>query len=215
MNIKEAFRYQNKLKQVLDMTNSALGTQALITSTKTKFLYSKVNPDAQDEVIETTAENDSVFAKDPNATVEFAMFILDEREKLNKAIADAKASSAIDIDSEVDLNVSRRALANTLRYMAGIKSSSTTVKNGGTGYKFNADGEQVSYRCDIDKVTTINFDRNKVKKLASDLGKEADSISTKLDASLITTEVSYEPPFDVNDDIQTIFEDFLEKRAKE
>ena len=215
MNIKEAFRYQNKLKQVLDMTTSALSTQSLITSTKTKFLYSKVNPDAQDEVIETTAENDSVFAKDPNTTVEFAMFILDEREKLNKAIADAKASSSIDIDSEVDLNVSRRALANTLRYMAGIKSSSTTVKNGGTGYKFNADGEQVSYRCDIDKVTTINFDRNKVKKLASDLGKEADSISTKLDASLITTEVAYEPPFDVNDDIQTIFEDFLEKHAKE
>ena len=37
------------------------------------------------------------------------------------------------------------------------------IPNGGTGYRFNTDGNQVSYRCDVKKVTTINYDRNKVR----------------------------------------------------
>ena len=34
------------------------------------------------------------------------------------------------------------------------------VHGGGNGYRFNQDGNQVSYRCDVRRVTTINFDRN-------------------------------------------------------
>ena len=32
-----------------------------------------------------------------------------------------------------------------------------TISNGGTGYRFNAEGNQISYRCDVRRVTTINY----------------------------------------------------------
>jgi hypothetical protein len=67
------------------------------------------------------------------------------------------------------------------------------------GYKFNAEGNQVSYRCDLKKVTTINFDRNKVRSYTAFLNRKADQISAELDKCMVNTEVSYEPPFDVND----------------
>ncbi len=57
----------------------------------------------------------------------------------------------------------------------------------------------IRYRCDLKKVITINFDRNKVKKFAASLNKQADTISAELDKCLVNTEVAFEPPFDVND----------------
>ena len=73
------------------------------------------------------------------------------------------------------------------------------LPNGGIGYKFNAEGNQVSYRCDLKKVTTINFDRNKVRGYAAGLNKKADRISAELDKQMVITEVDYEAPFDVNE----------------
>ena len=75
----------------------------------------------------------------------------------------------------------------------------------------DAEGNQVSYRCDLKKVTTINFDRNKVKKFAASLNKQADTISAELDKCLVNTEVAFEPPFDVNDSFAEAFEAFLNK----
>ena len=83
--------------------------------------------------------------------------------------------------------------------MGEIRSSEVIMPGMGSGYRFNAEGNQVSYRCDLKKVTTINFDRNKVKKFAASLNKQADTISAELDKCLVNTEVAFEPPFDVND----------------
>ena len=49
------------------------------------------------------------------------------------------------------------------------------------------------------KVTTINFDRNKVRAYAAGLSRKADGISAELDKRMVNTEVAYEAPFDVND----------------
>ena len=56
---------------------------------------------------------------------------------------------------------------------------------------------------------TINFDRNKLRRLCSDLSRQADETSRALDAALITAQVDYEPPFDVNDTFADAFEQFL------
>ena len=82
---------------------------------------------------------------------------------------------------------------------------------GGTGYCFNNEGNQVSYRCDVKRVTTIHFDRNKIRGMAAALSKRADEISMSLDKCLVNTEVSYEPPFDMNDSFEDILSDFIEK----
>ena len=54
-------------------------------------------------------------------------------------------------------------LSRLLGRMSDLRGSEVVIPNGGTGYRFNTDGNQVSYRCDVKKVTTINYDRNKVR----------------------------------------------------
>ena len=76
----------------------------------------------------------------------------------------------------------------------------------GVGYRFNNEGNQVSYRCDVKRVTTINFDRNKIRKMCADLSKKSDETSAALDAALVNTPVEYEAPFDVNETFAEAFE---------
>lgn len=79
------------------------------------------------------------------------------------------------------------------------------IPNGGTGYCFNNEGNQVSYRCDVKRVTTINFDRNRIRKMCAELSRKADAVSSALDAALVTTQVDYAAPFDVNDTFAEAF----------
>ena len=95
--------------------------------------------------------------------------------------------------------VKRQEIAAIFRHMGEIRSCETLHPGAGVGYKFNAEGNQVSYRCDLKKVTTINFDRNKVRAFTSALNKKSDEISAELDKRMVNTQVYYEAPFDVND----------------
>lgn len=76
--------------------------------------------------------------------------------------------------------------------MTEVRNSETLIPNGGTGFRFNNEGNQVSYRCDVKKVVTINFDRNKVRKMCADLSKKSDEISGQIDAAVVNTQVAYE-----------------------
>ena len=53
---------------------------------------------------------------------------------------------------------------------------------------------------------TINFDRNKIRKMCADLSKKSDETSATLDAALVNTPVEYEAPFDVNEAFAEAFE---------
>lgn len=132
--------------------------------------------------------------------------MLSERERLSQAIREAKKGMEIDFDGEVSLNARRQEIASTFRKMSEIRSSERTIAGGGMGYKFNADGNQVSYRCDLKKITTINFDRNKVRSYAAGLSKKADQVSEELDKAMVNTEVAYEVPFDVNDSFAEVLQ---------
>lgn len=134
--------------------------------------------------------------------------LLAERERLFAAIHDAKAKLDIDFDAEASLNNNRHNITTVLRRMADIRSSEVISQNGGYGYRFNTDGNQVSYKCDVKRVTTINFDRNLVRKYAAELSKQSDEVSNQLDHALVNSEVEYEAPFDVNDTFADVFDGF-------
>lgn len=78
--------------------------------------------------------------------------------------------------------------------MTTLRNSEKTIASGGSGFRFNGEGNQVSYRCDATQVTTIDFDRNKIRGMATALSKKADEISMALDKCLVNTEVAYEAP---------------------
>ena len=97
--------------------------------------------------------------------------------------------------------------------MADLRSSEVVVANGGYGYRFNTDGNQVSYKCDVKRVTTINFNRNVIRRYAKSLNVKADTVSAEIDRGVVNASVNYLPPFDVNSSFADIFEGYLEKQS--
>ena len=166
MNLKEAFRFQNKLQSMMTDAQSILGNNGNITKVQNTYLRHKVMAEA------------------------------------------AKVSLPLGagLDGEVSLNGKRQEIATLLRHMAGLRNGEVLIPNGGIGYRFNNEGNQVSYRCDVKRVTTINFDRNKIRKMCADLSKKSDETSAALDAALVNTPVEYEAPFDVNETFAETFE---------
>ena len=208
MNLKEAFRFQNKLQSMMDEAQSILGSTANITKVQNTYLRKKVMPEAENE---TTIDAPATeYSEQITLVAEFLLHLLSEREKLSVAIFQAKAGLNLPagLDGEVSLNSKRQEVAGLFRRMAGLRSSEVLISNGGTGYRFNNEGNQVSYRCDVKRVTTINFDRNKIRKMCGDLSKKADEVSAALDSELVNTQVEYTVPFDVNATFAEAFEIF-------
>lgn len=208
MNLKDAFRFQNKLQFLMGSAQDILGSSRNITKVENTFLRKKVMAEAEDET--TFEQPASEYSEKITSMAEFLMYLMSEKEKLGAAIYQAKVGIDLPagLDGEISLNGARQEVAALFRRMADVRNSETLVPNGGTGYRFNNEGNQVSYRCDVKKVVTINFDRNKVRKLCSELSRKSDDVSGKLAATLVNTEVDYDAPFDVNDTFSDIFETY-------
>ncbi len=207
MNLKEAFRFQNKLNSFLVMTQHFLSQEGNVTQTETTYLHRKVMSEAENETV--VSEFPSPFCHHIDGVVGFALHLLQEKEKLSQAISAAKAALPLDMDSQTALNGCRQNLARTLEELAGLRASEVTVPNGGTGYRFNAEGNQVSYRCDIRRVTTIHFDRNKLRKQLAHLNRQAEEVSAALDRAVVNSKVDYTVPFDVNARFEDVLEAYL------
>lgn len=198
MNLKEAFRYQNFLDELLGTAYSYLNNKNFVVSTVETHLKSQVNPDAKDEVIEVQKPYDVEFT--PNELIDFVVKVVNEKEKISNIISDAKMRTEIDIDVAIALNKKKQGFARVLQSLSNIKSGEK-VKNA-SDYKFNTDGNQVSYYYKINEVTQIDFNRNDVRGLYKKLLKETDEVSAKLDSILINTELDFNPSWDINDSFE-------------
>ena len=211
MNLKDAFRAQNKLQSLMDEASCILQNRDNILKVTTTHLRSKVMPEAQDAVVEDPSPSE--YAGHINEVAAFLMAMLAEREKLSSAICAAKSTLPLDMDSETGLNRARQSLADTFRQMTVQRNSEVVIANGGSGYRFNGEGNQVSYRCDAKRVTTINFDRKKIRGMATELGRKADEVSARLDQCIVNTTVDYTLPFEMNDSFDTILSDFIQRQT--
>lgn len=207
MNLKEAFQAQNKIETLFDFVSSYLEDEKNLISTTEKHFRSKAAEGQQDEKINIVVDNKFP----PDKVIDFLLMLIDEREKLAKAIHAAKSSMKFDLDSAVDVNKKRHSAADTLRGLREFKSSSLLEKNAGVGYVFNKEGNQTTYRYDIERVKTIDYDRNRVRELIKKIQKEANKVSNEIDAAIISTTVKYKLPFDMNAGNLEVLEDFLTK----
>lgn len=213
MILKEAFRNQNFLASLVSLGLNYLQNTDNVVQKKEMHLRSKTNKEAADEEIIATKptlfENKNINA---NTVIDFIMDVLNEKEKLTEAIAEGKAKEKLltdfDMDSAVALNKIKQNVAMIFGIMSNIKGNEVVKR--GIGYKFNADGDQVSYFYDVKEVTTIDFDRNKVKALVKKLNKECDETSAKLDLANVTIEVDYVPKYEVGDTLEDCIDKFLE-----
>lgn len=200
MILKEAFRYQNYLTSLFVQATSYLSREDFITTTTQNHNRSMVNPDAQDVKISVPKVFNVGYK--PNDLIDFVVKLIDEKQKLSNAITEAKKSLDMDIDAAMSMNKSKQDFISVLRKMVSIKP--TESEKEGTSYKFNNDGDQVSYRYPVKEVKTIDYDRNSVKGLISKYKKETDKISTTRDRIDIMTDVDYTPVWEVDTPLEDI-----------
>ena len=199
MILKEAFRYQKCLSTMISKAESLLSMSTFTTTTVQVHHKNKMNPDVKDE--DVTVEK-PITDFSPMDVVDFIVKAIKEKESLSNAITEAKKHTEIDIDSSIALNRIKQDYIVYLKRMAAMSPSER--KTSATGYKFDVEGKQTSYRYDVTETTTIDFDRNDVRNLARKYQKECDEISTKLDLISITTDIPFEPQWDVNDTLEEI-----------
>ena len=200
MNLKESYRYANYLDRLLMTADTYLRNKGFVTITEQNHLRSKANPDAQDEKIEVQKPYDVDFT--PNDIIDFVVKVINEKENLFSAIADAKAATEINIDNAIAMNKKRQSFVNTLNSIVSIKPNETHSM--GKDYKFDINNEQKPYSYQIISKTSIDFDRTSVKGLIKKYNKECDEVSSKLDEIEITTHVDFTSLFDVNDSFEDL-----------
>ena len=205
MNLKEAFQAQNKIEDLFQTLSAYLNNEENITVTKEKHFRAKAAEGKADEELDVTNYDRKIY--DTKKAIKFFLSLIEEREKISAAIHSVKMKMNFDLDSAVDVNKKRHQAIEILREMRQLKSKGILKKDFGTGYVFNKDGNQTSYRYDVEVVTTIDFDRNKVRDQIQKLQSKADEISNKIDAALITTEVDYTLPFDAHANLIEILDD--------
>lgn len=194
MILKEAYRHQNNLDSLILIARTLLLTKPSFTCTTTQeHLRKKANPDAENETIIVKPETEYDFKA--NDVIDLLVSLVSEKEKLTKAIADAKRNANIDVDSELAMNKVRQNFVEMLKGIEGFRPSERTIQ--GTAYKFNVNNEQVAYKYDIDEKKTINFDRNDVRKLIKKYSDISDTASNNVELALLTINVDYVPKYDI------------------
>lgn len=203
MNLKESFRYQNFLDCLMrEATYSIQNHNHCLVTTK-KHLRSKANPDATD--IEETVDVGDFYSND--IVLKFMQWLVDERNKLSKAIGEAKATLDFDLDAAVATNKFRQTVSGSVRSM--LRDTTPTKKIGeGRDYKFNLEGNQVPYIYDVEIVSEAAYDTVNAKEIMRSMIADADKVSATIDAAMINTTVNYNPTFDVNDDFNDVMERF-------
>jgi hypothetical protein len=208
MILKEAFRYQNYLGTLINSAISYLSYADNVTIKTQEHLRNKVNSDAENETVIIPKKIDLEFT--PNQIIDFLLNVLSEKELLSMAIDDAKLKTEINMDSSISINKQKQSVAEVLSRIVSIKANEKTVR--GSGYKFNLEGNQVNYAYEINEITQIDFDRNKVKSVIKKLRNESDEVSTKLDKLQVEINVVYSPIYDLQDSFEDALDIFVNKK---
>lgn len=207
ITLKKSFEYQNYLSELLSSALSVLAYRDNITTTTQKHLRKKSYSEATDEVIVVKKQVEHPYKI--NDLVSFIDILVNEIDYLTHAINKAKSYGDKSYDAMIAMNNKKRNILRIYETMAGLKASESTIK--GEADKFNADGEQVQYKYDIEQVTTIDFDRNIIKGKISRLRHELDETSDAIDEMQLHSKVDYEPIFEIGESFEDIMESYAKK----
>lgn len=85
MILKEAYRYQNFLTNLISSAQTYLGSVSFVMKTTQEHMKSKANPEAKDDNLEVPKYYNVDFT--PIQLVDFLMDAIKEKQKLSDAIA--------------------------------------------------------------------------------------------------------------------------------
>ena len=176
-----------------------------------KHLRSKVVPEQADEDVDCSEK--FYMAYDPMTVLRAWHALMEEKERLGRAITQAKATMALNFDTAAEENKARRRFLKTLARLSEQRSTSRMKRGAGKGYVFNKDGNQTPYCYDIEVVKTIDYDRNAVRRMQEALSKTAADTSRALAEALLNVQVDYTLQLPIT--MPTLGEDSAERRLVE
>lgn len=198
MKLKESYRYQNFLDSLINQAETILMSDITKKITETHYI-SKAVPGATDEIKSVTP----AYEYDANKVLDLIVSLIDEKQKLSTAIANAKKNTEIDIDSSMAMNKVNQKFVEILNILDSIKAFEK--EDNVRGYTMNKEGsEQISISYPRKTVTEINFDRSSVRGLIKKITKQCDELSTKKDLADLTVEVDFTPTYDLTDKLDTL-----------
>ena len=207
MNLKEAFRYQNYLYDVIEQVQVYLMQEENLVKITKRHLRSKADPEAADET--EVLEPDAAFI--PSEMPGLLIALINERQTLAAAIAKSKARVAseqgFDIDAALDGNKLRQRSAGIF---SSILSRKTQLKKElGTAYRINAEGNQSPYVYEIEITAEEVYSRKALSSLLVQITEESEAASAAADSVMITAQVDFTPTYHLTDTLENVFSVYM------
>lgn len=204
----KSFELQNHLCSLLDEITSNINYNQWNRKITENHLKSKSIPSIEDEVIEIDSSKDAGI--DMDKLYEFYVHICAVRCELDQKIYEAKHNSNMQYDVMMSTNKKKLHLLQSLNNLFVIEPREQ--KQTATGYTFNVEGNQTTYRYQQTTKIEPTVDQKKVKKLIRQLKSEVDDMSKKIVMAQMTIEVDFDAEdayVDMN--FKEAFETFLDK----
>lgn len=206
MKLKEAFNYQNHLSNIINCLRCDLVNSSNVMKTTEQHLCKEANPDAENKTVDATPARRFPEIK-INQLIDFYKAVVIEKIRMVEAIDKAKrAADGTYYDAGIEINKIRQQFASVMRCLADNKASE--IKTTNKGFKFNVNGDQVPYVYEVKVVSTIDYDRDKVRNLYKEYTNAAAATSDALDHALLEVEVDFIPRFDINETYEEAVESF-------
>ena len=200
MNLRESFQYMNFLDEKLEQIEWILRDTKNVVTIKETHLKAAVNPTFTDEEKEIKPDLEYTVIE----LIDFMDKVMKEKTELSKAIHEAKNKAEINIDHAISMNKAKQKQAVVLKRLIDLKAKEKEKRE--TAYMLNNEGNQVPFYYTVKEVTTINYDRNKVKRMYKAIKKECEEMSTLIDKIQINEEVTFTPKWDISDTLEDMLE---------
>lgn len=200
MNLRESFQYMNFLDEKLEQIEWILRDTKNVVTIKETHLKTAVNPVFTDEEKEIKPDLEYTVIE----LIDFMDKVMKEKTELSKAIHEAKNKAEINIDHAISINKAKQKQAIILKRLIDLKAKEKEKRE--TAYMLNNEGNQVPFYYTVKEVTTINYDRNKVKRMYKAIKKECEEMSTLIDKIQINEEVTFTPKWDISDTLEDMLE---------
>lgn len=199
MNYKEAFRYQNFLKDTIFSISTLLNDPSFILRCTEFHHRSAACSSAVDEEIEDTNQSRHNEVKNTGNILKLLEAVLAEQSGLSMAISAAKKNAPIMTDAELEINKVRRSAAQI--YHSLCTDHQESVKSTGYDKTFAVDGTQTTYSYPLERTYTRDYDLDHAKQRYKELSAQADKMSAVIEKELICGVVDFSPKWTLHDSI--------------
>jgi hypothetical protein len=220
MNINEAGRYAKYLDgQISQLKNLFRNQNNFMLTTETHKRHEAYS-EHDNKIVENV--NERIFNCKIHDICHLMNKMIQHKLEVSLAMETAKRNLFIDweengqkltVDSAIDYNNSVRGFAEYLNaYLLNQKGYER--EENGKDYRFNIEGTQTPYVYKIEKVTTLDFDKNIVKELYKKSLEKADKISNLIELAKLKDSVNIEQIYSFHDTIEDIIQNYEKTTLK-